>query len=135
MKLSRTAGYALQATLQLAEAESNAPVPCSQLAAAGGMPERFLLQILRNLVTHGILHSARGVDGGYRLERKSEEISLLEVIEAVDGPLSASAPVVESFPEGPRVKLREVLDQVTAMTRDQLEQIKLSNLLRKPQGN
>src|SRR5947207_120468 len=99
MKLSRTAGYALQATLQLAETGSIAPVPCSQLAAEGGMPERFLLQILRNLVTHGILHSARGVDGGYMLDRPPEQISILQVIEAVDGPLSPSIPVSERFPE------------------------------------
>src|SRR5271154_5777958 len=107
MKLSRTVGYALQATLQLAEAEPGTPVPCSQLAARGQMPERFLLQILRNLVTHGILHSTRGVDGGYALDRKPSEISLLEVIEAVDGPLSASAPVSAGFPEDSQAKLRD----------------------------
>ncbi len=65
MKFSRTVSYALQATLQLAQEDRAAPVPCSQLAAEGKMPERFLLQILRNLVTHGILRSTRGVDGGY----------------------------------------------------------------------
>src|SRR5262249_11351063 len=48
MKLSRTVAYALQATLQLADVDPNVPVPCSKLAAEGGMPERFLLQILRN---------------------------------------------------------------------------------------
>lgn len=70
MKLSRSVGYALQATLQLACADGTAPVPCSRLAAEGKMPERFLLQILRNLVAHGILASTRGVDGGY-VDRKS----------------------------------------------------------------
>ncbi len=132
MKLSRTAGYALQATLQLAEAESAVPVPCSQLAAKGQMPERFLLQILRNLVTHGILHSSRGVDGGYTLDRKPEEISLLEVIEAVDGPVNSSAPVADGFPVESHSRLREALEQVTANARQQLEQIKLSSLLYKP---
>src|SRR3954470_15915458 len=92
MKLSRTVAYAVQATLQLAQNKSGLPVPCSQLASEGNMPERFLLQILRHLVTHGILHSTRGVDGGYSLERKPEDISLLDVIEAIDGPLSATLP-------------------------------------------
>ena len=68
MKLSRTVGYALQATLQLARARPSQPVPCSRLATEGEMPERFLLQILRNLVAHGILGSTRGVDGGYTLD-------------------------------------------------------------------
>ena len=84
MKLSRTVAYAVRATLALAQAESDGPVPCSKLAAEGKMPERFLLQILRSLVTHGILRSTRGVDGGYALVRPAEEISLLEVIEAIE---------------------------------------------------
>ena len=87
MKLSRTVAYGVQATLQLARSNSSTPVPCSQLAAEGHMPERFLLQILRRLVTHGVLHSTRGVDGGYSLARKPEQITLLEIIEAIDGPL------------------------------------------------
>ena len=67
MKLSRTVTYALKATLQLAQNSPSGPVPCGRLAAQGAMPERFLLQILRSLVTHGILKSTRGVDGGYVL--------------------------------------------------------------------
>jgi Rrf2 family transcriptional regulator, cysteine metabolism repressor len=134
MQLSRTVGYALQATLQLALSESRSPVPCSQLASEGHMPERFLLQILRNLVTHGILQSVRGVDGGYTLERKPEDISLLEVIEAVDGPLISGAPVAEGLPHESQGKLREALEQVTATSRRQLSEIKLASLLKKPAG-
>lgn len=84
MKLSRTVSYAVQAALQLAKSGSGNPVPCSQLAAEGHMPERFLLQILRNLVNHGILRSTRGVDGGYALTRPPEQVSLLELIEAIE---------------------------------------------------
>src|SRR4029078_8838136 len=96
MKLSRTVAYAVRATIQLAQTNSGAPVPCSRLASEGHMPERFLLQILRNLVTHGILHSTRGVDGGYSLERKPDDISLLDLIEAIDGPLIAMLPDPEN---------------------------------------
>src|SRR5689334_23809119 len=80
MKLSRTVVYAVQATLQLAQADTNGPIPCSQIASDGNMPERFLLQILRHLVTNGIMQSTRGVDGGYSLDRRPEEISLPVVI-------------------------------------------------------
>ena len=96
MKLSRTVEYAVQAMLQLAEHDLGTPVPCSRLAATGQMPERFLLQILRNLVTHGILNSTRGVEGGYTLERPPEQISLLEVIEAIDGPIGSTPIMVEA---------------------------------------
>jgi Rrf2 family protein len=130
MKLSRTVSYAVQATLQLAQSNAGVPVPCSQLASEGRMPERFLLQILRSLVTHGLLASTRGVDGGYSLERKAEEISLLDVIEAIDGPLiavlpsSAGAEVLATD-----VKLQEALEQVTATMRRQLQSIKLADLI------
>jgi Rrf2 family protein len=135
MKLSRTTSYAIQATLQLAQSEPGLPVPCSQLAAEGHMPERFLLQILRNLVTHGILQSTRGVDGGYSLDRKPEDISLLDVIEAVDGPLSSSCPVAECLPADSQARLREALLQITAQCRKQLDAIKVSSLLRPMAAN
>lgn len=96
------------------------------------MPERFLLQILRNLVTHGILRSTRGVDGGYALVRPADQISLLEVIEAIEGPYDASLEVGEGLPAMSQISLRDALGQVTASTRRQLESIKLSQLLQPP---
>lgn len=129
MKMSRTVAYAVQATLQLAQAPQSVPTPCSRLAADGHMPERFLLQILRNLVTHGILQSTRGVDGGYRLERRPEEISLLEVIEAIDGPLTPSIPANDGLPIDSQDRLQTALEQVTTSAREQLGAIKLSELM------
>ena len=131
MKLSRTVAYAVRATLQLAESDSSSPVPCSQLAAAGKMPERFLLQILRNLVTHGILRSTRGVDGGYSLVRPADEISLLEVIEAIEGPLNTGEPMSSASADFQN-RLQEALQEVTDSSRRQLEAIKLSQLLEPP---
>lgn len=93
------------------------------------MPERFLLQILRNLVTHGILQSTRGVDGGYTLERPPEEISLLEVIEAIEGPIAPSVPVSEGLPTDSQQLLHKALEQVTSTAREQLAAIKLSQLM------
>ena len=132
MKLSRTVAYAVRATLQLAKSDSSTPVPCSHLAAEGKMPERFLLQILRNLVTHGILRSTRGVDGGYSLVRPPHEVSLLEVIEAIEGPLNTGEPVQEGQSQESQFRLQEALQQVTDNSRRQLEAIKLSQLLEPP---
>jgi len=132
MKLSRTVAYGVQATLQLARSNSSTPVPCSQLASEGHMPERFLLQILRHLVTHGILHSTRGVDGGYNLERSPDEISLLELIEAIDGPLHSALPAGEGVPLQYDAKLREAMESITETARQQLAAIKLSDLLPPP---
>lgn len=132
MKISRTVAYAVQATLQLARAKSSLPVPCSQLAAEGKMPERFLLQILRNLVTHGILHSTRGVDGGYTLERPPNQISLLEVIEAIDGPLNPTLPAGDNNLQPHEARLRAAIEQITFTAREQLEALKLSDLMQAP---
>lgn len=133
MKLSRTVSYAVRATLQLAQCESSSPVPCSKLANEGEMPERFLLQILRVLVTHGILKSTRGVDGGYALTKPAEQISLLEVIEAIDGPLDGeNASSLGDIPDAVQHKLQATLTQVTKAARKQLEAIKLSHLLQPP---
>ena len=132
MKLSRTVSYAVRATLQLAQLEAEGPVPCSRLAADGKMPERFLLQILRNLVTHGILRSTRGVDGGYALVKPADQISLLEVIEAIEGPYDAALEVGDGLPEDSQNKLRTALSEVTVSTRNQLEAIKLAQLLKPP---
>lgn len=129
MKVSRTVAYALQATLQLAKANSHSPVPCSRLATEGKMPERFLLQILRNLVAHGILTSTRGVDGGYTLDRSPDQISLLEVIEAIDGPLASTLPINEGLDDESRIKLEAALSQVTDTAREQLDSYKLVHLL------
>lgn len=133
MKLSRTVSYAVRATLQLAQSDPATPVPCSRLASQGEMPERFLLQILRILVTHGILRSTRGVDGGYSLTKPADQISLLEVIEAIDGPLDSESRnwSTSTYPstEG---KLQDALKEVTNTARRQLESIKLSQLLPPP---
>ena len=127
MKLSRSVVYAVQATIQLALDKSGQPVPCSYLAAHGRMPERFLLQVLRHLVTHGILHSTRGVEGGYALQRQPNEISLLQVIEAIDGPLGLAWP---ELPEaGGQSIIRELLGRVSQGCRQQLSTVKISDLI------
>ncbi|MBN2024630.1 MAG: Rrf2 family transcriptional regulator [Pirellulales bacterium] len=132
MKLSRTVAYAVQASLHLARAEAHVPIPCSQLAAEGKMPERFLLQILRNLVARGILSSTRGVDGGYCLDRPADEISLLEVIEAIDGPMIPTLPASEGLPSDAQQRLKDAVVEVTEHTRRQLAAVKLAHLLPPP---
>jgi len=129
MKLSRAAAYALQASVMLAEVDGQGPVPCSSLASQGEMPARFLLQILRSLVNHGVLESTRGVDGGYRLARPADRISLLEIIEAIDGKLAADVPLSASWSGVARSRLESVLQQVAADANSRLDSVKLASLL------
>ena len=135
MRMSRSTAYAIGAILQLANAPPGQPVPCSHLAKTGEMPERFLLQILRNLVNHGMLKSMRGVDGGYSLTRPISEITLLQVFEATEGPLTPSLPPLDSLPEASQDRLLETLSEITAASCQSLAQVKLSDLhTPKPDG-
>lgn len=128
MRLSRASAYALGAVLQLGDAPTGMPVPCSQLAKHGQMPERFLLQVLRSLVNHGILVSTRGVDGGYSLARPLDEISLLQVLEATEGPQVPIIPPLDAIPEASRDNLQEVLREVTAAACKRMAEVRLSSL-------
>lgn len=126
MRLSRTLAYAIQAMVLLSDQRGKGSLTCHQMAKAAGMPERFLLQLLRSLVRSGLLRSSRGVHGGYWLERAPEEITLLEIFEAVDGPLEfkdSPSPVVRS--DRLETALCDVRDQIRA----ELGAISLSSVL------
>jgi Rrf2 family protein len=128
MRLSRTTVYALHATLRLADSDVDRPIPCSTLARHGPMPERFLLQILRDLVEHGILESTRGVDGGYRLKRPPDRITLLDIVEAVDSPLEPSIPDLPGLPEHVRGQIMTALQLTARATRHTLQQLTIADL-------
>ena len=93
------------------------------------MPERFLLQVLRSLVTHGILRSTRGVEGGYSLQKPPDELSLLEVIEAVDGRLEAVSPEGIEIPPNAQRRLKSALEEVTQLSRELLARVTFASLL------
>ena len=96
MKLTRASSYALHAVAFVAgQKDSTKAVAWHHIAAARGIPDRFLLKVLKPLVSARILLSLKGPHGGYRLARKAEEISLLDVLEAVDGPIRGQAPLTE----------------------------------------
>lgn len=129
MKLSQSVSYAIHAVLRLADAGNPAPVACGKLAAEGKMPERFLLQILRDLAKQGILRSTRGGGGGFVLDRGTDEITLLDLIEAVDGPLAAGLPLKCNFPNGAGERLQIALERITQDTRRQLQGIRVCDLM------
>lgn len=130
MRLSRTIAYAIHATLQLADGEQGVPIPCSQLASEGKMPERFLLQILRSLVTHGLLCSSRGVDGGYYLARSPDEISLSDIVQAFDNPLSPSIPELDALAPDVRRHILATLSRAATAAHAELRQLTVGQLAR-----
>lgn len=130
MKLSRTIAYAIHATLQLSGGDRGVPIPCSQLANDGQMPERFLLQILRSLVTRGLLCSTRGVDGGYYLARPADQISLKDIIEAFDNPLSPNIPAIDALAPEVRKRILSSLNGASEAAHAELGKLSMADLMK-----
>lgn len=92
MKVSLRATYGIMAALDLAIQNGSAPVQAKAIAKRQAIPLRFLEQVLHAMKKAGLVDSLRGALGGYTLGRKPAEISLADIVEALDGPLSAGMP-------------------------------------------
>jgi Rrf2 family protein len=129
MRVSAKVDYAIRAAAELASAEPG-PVKGERVAQAQGIPLKFLENILLELRHHGLVQSQRGADGGYWLARPAEDISLAEVIRAVEGPLAnvrGNRPESLAY-EGTAEPLRDVWIAVRASLRSVLEQVTLADL-------
>lgn len=121
MKISAKAEYACLAILALARNRpEDPPIRIREIAEAHGIPERYLVQILLQLKGAGLVASTRGAAGGYRLARSATQISLGEVLTAIDGPdeahrepLGPAAAALAVVWDRVRVAEREVLDHTT----------------------
>jgi Rrf2 family protein len=132
MKLTRASSYALQAVVYMAgQKPLEKPVASHVIAESRKIPERFLLKVLKPLVSAEILHSIKGPNGGYRLAKPANEITMLKVIEAVDGPIRGQAPPNSRDPHNHVWKRMEhVCSQIGEQMRKGLDKVKISELLR-----
>jgi Rrf2 family protein len=131
VRVSAKADYAIRAAVELAAA-GDGPVKGERIAQAQEIPSNFLENILADLRNAGIVASRRGADGGYWLARPAAEVSLADVIRAVDGPL-ANVRGVRSEQvayQGSAASLREVWVAVRASLRSVLENVTLADLAR-----
>ena len=87
MQITRQADYAVRAVLYLAQLGPDRRAATSQIAEEQQIPPSFLAKIVSQLSVAGLLQTSRGARGGVSLARSPEEISLLEVVEAIDGPI------------------------------------------------
>jgi len=131
MRVSAKVDYALRALAELAATPTDGPVKAEQLASAQGIPLKFLENILLELRRAEIVASQRGAEGGYRLAKPAAEVSLADVIRAVEGPI---ATVRGSRPEdvayaGAATGLRDVWVELRASMRGVLEETSLADLV------
>ena len=126
MHVTAKADYAVRAVVELVDSGPDSPRKVDDVAKAQGIPLSFLENILTQLRSAGIVRSQRGPEGGYWLARPARELSLADVIRAVEGPLvgvrgqrpeeveySGSAESLTQVWIALRANLRKVLEQVT----------------------
>jgi Rrf2 family protein len=129
MKLSRACSYALHALVHMVQEGQDRPVASHHIAQARGIPERFLLKVLKPLVSARVLQSVKGPNGGYRLAKPAAKITVLEVVEAVEGPIRGQAPLAEGANSGTfDGRLGEVCEHLANLQRKQLGKVKLADL-------
>jgi Rrf2 family protein len=130
MRVSAKVDYALRAALELAAA-GEGPVKGERISQAQGIPLKFLENILLELKHKGLVQSQRGVEGGYWLARAPEEITVADVIRAVEGPIAnvrgQGPEAVEYY--GAAEKLRDVWIAVRANLRAVVENVTLADLV------
>jgi len=130
MKISRSTGYALVAVGYIAKNYKDGAVLAARISKEYGIPLEYLLKILQQLVRANVLRSKRGPRGGFFLARPAEDITLLQVIEAVDGPMMSHLHLAELTKNAPfSLRREEVCQKATKDVRAVYEKAKLSTLI------
>jgi Rrf2 family protein len=139
MRVSAKADYAVRAMVELAAGGGSEEEPAKGevISVAQAIPARFLENILGELRVHGLVHSRRGADGGYWLGRPAAEISLADVVRAVEGPIAS---VRGSRPEdvtytGAATALQDVWIELRASMRGVLEETSLADLVERSRSS
>ncbi len=130
MRISRSTGYALLAVGYIAKNQGKKTVLSQDISKKYDIPLEYLLKILQQLVRANVLNSKRGPRGGFSLAKPTKQITMLEMIEAVDGPMIGQLNIAEQASgEKFSVRIEQVYEKAVAQARSILEKAKLSSLL------
>jgi Rrf2 family protein len=130
MRISAKVDYAVRAGVELAAATDEKPIKAERIANAQDIPLNFLENILGELRHAGIVRSHRGAEGGFRLARPATEITVADVIRAVEGPLASvrGGPPEEVAYDGAATSLLRVWIAVRASLRGVAEHVSLADI-------
>jgi Rrf2 family protein len=130
MRISAKVDYAVRAAVELAATTDEKPVKAERIATAQEIPLNFLENILGELRHSGIVRSHRGAEGGFRLARPAEEISIADIIRAVEGPLASvrGGPPEQSEYTGASEALPRVWIAVRASLRAVVEHVTVADV-------
>lgn len=130
MRVTAKVDYAVRAATELAARDGNGLVKAEAIANAQDIPRKFLDNILQGLRQAGIVESRRGPEGGHRLAQPAGDITIADVIRAIDGPLAnvgGRSPDAVDFP-GVAEPLREVWVALRVSIREVLEHVTLADI-------
>ncbi len=130
MRISAKVDYAVRAGVELAAADGDKPIKAERIANAQDIPLNFLENILGELRHAGIVRSHRGAEGGFRLAKPADAITVADVIRAVEGPLASvrGGPPEEAAYAGAAEELLRVWIAVRANLRKVVEQVTLADI-------
>lgn len=130
MKISRSTGYALVAVGYIAQNYQAGAVLAQRIAKEYNIPLEYLLKILQQLVRANVLRSKRGPRGGFFLAKPANEISFVEIIEAVDGPMLTHLHLAEQTNNAEfSLKMEDVCKKATIKAKEVFELTKLAEVL------
>ena len=130
MKLNRSTGYGLLAVAYIAQNKDQGLIVSQDVSKKYNIPLEYLLKILQQLVRARILQSKRGPRGGFSLARPATKITLLDVIEAVEGTFDVSLGFEECAPRDKfAAKAERVYSKAVAQYKVELKKAKLSDLI------
>jgi Rrf2 family protein len=130
VRISAKADYAVRAVVELAAATGEKPVKAERLATAQGIPLNFLENILGELRHAGIVRSHRGAEGGFRLAKPADQLTVADVIRAVEGPLASvrGGPPEDASYAGAATALPRVWIAVRANLRNVVERVTIADV-------
>jgi Rrf2 family protein len=130
MRISAKADYAVRAAVELASAPDEKPVKAERIATAQDIPLNFLENILGELRHAGIVRSHRGAEGGFRLAKPADQVSIADIIRAVEGPLASvrGGPPEETSYAGSSEALPRVWIAVRASLRNVVEHVTVADV-------
>ena len=131
IRLTSAADYAIRAMLHIASLPEGGPVQRQDIARVQKIPASFVSKVLQSLVRAGLLRSYRGSGGGFALAREASEINLLQVVEAIEGPLAlnACAPEPGSCVHSPFCPADQVWVSIQRQMADTLRDANLEQLI------
>ena len=129
MKLTRSVGYAVGILLRVQGAVADGPMTADSISQGCKFPPRFLYRVLRRLVDAGLLRGISGPRGGYTLAKPSQQVRLLDIVQAVEEGVSGSRLVPVNRQQKPAIEhVNSICERSARLMQNQLAKVTLAQL-------